>query len=385
MKTNPKIIAMYLPQFHQIPENDAFWGDGFTDWIPVRKARPLYITHNQPNVPLDNNYYDLSQEQNVIWQSKLAQQYGIYGFGVYHYWFNSQKQVLTKPAEILRDNVQAPMPYFLVWDNASWKRTWSNVAGNDWAPMFENGQPTLNKDGILLEYILGNKEDWKIHYDYLRSHFISPNYIKKGNKPIFVIFNYDDRLDEMAEYWNSLAKDDGFDGIQMIYRYTSKIDLRKDYLCNKGAFLYNYEPMTSAWTTGSITLWYRVVRKIKKILRKVRKDNNYILYSYDMVWKTILRNAKGLNSDRNIIHGAFVSYDDTPRRGYERGKIIYGATPKKFRKYFGKLIEISQIQGKEYIFLTAWNEWGEGAYLEPDAKYEYQYLDAIKNVVESHK
>ena len=100
----PKILAMYLPQYHQIPENDAFWGKGFTDWISVRNAKPLFEGHQQPKVPLNDNYYDLSEKSNIAWQAHIAKEYGISGFGIYHYWFNSEKNLLTRPAEIIHEN-----------------------------------------------------------------------------------------------------------------------------------------------------------------------------------------------------------------------------------------------------------------------------------------
>ena len=170
-----KIIAMYLPQYHSIPENDEFWGKGFTDWVTVKKAKPLFKGHEQPKVPLDNNYYDLSLKENVKWQAKLAKEYGIYGFGVYHYWFNNEKNLLTKPAEIIRDNDDIPINYFLAWDNANWKRSWSNVEGNAWAPVadVDNKGPQ-----ILIEYILGEEKDWENHFNYLKLHFDSSKYIK---------------------------------------------------------------------------------------------------------------------------------------------------------------------------------------------------------------
>lgn len=109
MKSKTKIIAMYLPQYHCIPENDEFWGKGFTDWVTVKKAEPLFVGHDQPRVPLGNNYYDLSLKDNIVWQAKLAKQYGIDGFGIYHYWFNNDKNILTKPAEIILENHCCPV------------------------------------------------------------------------------------------------------------------------------------------------------------------------------------------------------------------------------------------------------------------------------------
>lgn len=367
MKT--KIIAMYLPQYHSIPENDEFWGKGFTDWVTVKKAKPLFDGHIQPRVPLNDNYYDLSLKENVKWQAELAKEYGIYGFGVYHYWFNNDKNLLTKPAEIMRDNDDIPINYFLAWDNANWKRSWSNVYGNAWAPIMEKDKNSNQGPEILIPYILGTETDWENHYNYLLTHFKSPNYIKQDGKPIFVILQHDEKIKNMCDYWDMLAKRDGFNGIHFIF----KMKKRSNFTSSDNLFLY--EPIHHGWAYKS--LFDRVVSKLFNL---IRYHNNVRQYNYDIIWKTIIRNAKKSNS--NVILGAFVNYDDTPRRG-ERGIIVSGSSPQKFKKYLEELIKISNSSNKDYIFLTAWNEWGEGAFLEPDTVNHYAYLKVIKEAIES--
>lgn len=372
MKKNvtPKIIAMYLPQFHNIPENDEFWGKGFTDWVTVRNAKPLYQGHHQPVTPLNENYYDLSKIEDVEWQCKLASDHGIYAFGVYHYWFNDEKNLLTKPAEIMRDSNTIQTKYFFSWDNCNWARSWGNVKGNDWSP---TADARVKKEGphILLEYILGTEENWRRHYDYLKSHFISSNYLKIGNKPVFAIINYDERIGEMIQFWNELAHIDGFDGIFVIYKYKLFLDFPKNTI------FYNYEPHFSAWgNIGTIT-------RIKNaIIRWLKIEKDIYFYDYDKVWKNVLKNAR-MHSEANFYHGAFVSYDDSPRRGNKRSRIVRGATPAKFEKYMSELITICKDQCKEFIFLTAWNEWSEGAFMEPDMRNSYGYLDALKKVTDN--
>lgn len=363
----PKIIAMYLPQFHQIPENDEFWGEGFTDWVTVKNAKPLFEGHRQPRVPLNNNYYDLSLKDNVEWQCKLAHDYGIYGFGVYHYWFNNEKNLLTKPAEIMRDNEKIQTKYFLVWDNASWKRSWSNVEGNDWAPVVDN--KSLNHEGhrILIPYILGEESDWRNHYDALKSHFFSQNYMKHGNKPVFSIFGYSNKILEMCESWNRWAKEDGFEGIFFIFRNSNKVP--------HNLFRYNYEPHTAGWINTNI-----INRGINKILMIFNLNHKMRIFKYNKIWQKILKDA-GNCKDEKLFYGAFVSYDDTPRRGKMKSKIVKGETPHMFYRYFRQLLQIAEKQGKEYVFLTAWNEWGEGAYLEPDMDNSYSFLEALKKAI----
>lgn len=369
MKT--KIIAMYLPQYHPIPENDDFWGKGFTDWVTVKKAKPLFEGHKQPKVPLNNNYYDLSLKENVKWQVELANEYGIYGFGVYHYWFNNDKNILTKPAEIMRDNDDIPIKYFLAWDNANWKRSWSNVYGNAWAPIMEKDKNKKQGPEILIPYILGSEKDWENHYNYILSHFKSPNYIKQNGRPVFVILQHDEQIKNMCGYWDKLAKRDGFEGIHFIFKMNSQSKF------NKSDSLFYYEPISHGWSLKTFSK--KVLSKLYNILFY---HSDLKEYSYDKIWNTIIKSAKQENNC--AFPGAFVSYDDTPRRG-KNGIIVRDSSPSKFKKYMEELIKISNRKGKEYIFLTAWNEWGEGAYLEPDCDNGFEYLKSLKDAINSAK
>lgn len=364
-----KIIAMYLPQYHCIPENDEFWGKGFTDWVTVRNARPLYDGHQQPRIPLNQNYYDLSIKENVEWQCRLAKENGIYGFGVYHYWFNNEKNLLTKPAEILRDNDDLKMNYFLTWDNCHWKRSWSNVDGNDWAPLRDNIEEKKKGPIILIPYILGDESDWENHYHYVSTHFKSPNYIKVDNKPMFGIMGYSKDIQKMCDYWQLLAIKDGFDGVHFVFKDYKFLNIpEKEYR-------FNYEPGNSGWNNfNTIT---RIINRIKKELHLVK---NLRIYDYDKIWDTIIKKSKK-NTDAKLYYGAFVSYDDTPRRGQIRGIIVKNSTPEKFGKYIRELKNISEEQEKDFIFLTAWNEWGEGAYMEPDTINRTRYLEELRKVV----
>jgi len=367
----PKIIAMYLPQFHQTPYNDEFWGKGFTDWVTVKKARPLFNGHVQPKIPLNENYYDLSKPENVEWQAKLARDHGIYGFGVYHYWFNNDSNLLTKPAEILRDSKNGYVKYFFSWDNANWRRSWSNVDGNDWAPMVDKSMQKKTDVKILVPYILGTEPDWENHYRYCSTHFHSPNYEKVDNKPVFCIITYSDEIAKMCDYWNELAKKDGFDGMVFIFQNTPHKNIPSRF------YRYDYEPHYVGWTNFCL-----LHRAINKLLRMIGHDpyGGLVKLGYDKIWYKLLNHTKRCNRP-NVFPGAFVGYDDTPRRGGKKSKVLVGATPDKFKMYFKKYMSLVAAQKKEYVFFTAWNEWGEGAFLEPDQVNGYEYLDAIKEVM----
>lgn len=361
-----KVMAMYLPQYHRIAENDEFWGEGFTDWVSVKNAKPLYEGHREPRVPLNGNYYDLSRKDDVKWQVELAKKYGIDGFGIYHYWFNNDKNLLTKPAELFLENKDFCMDFFFAWDNANWKRSWSNVQGNDWAPAMENEKRKKGEPLILIPYIIGEEKDWQNHYNWLRPYFLDNRYVKVENKPLFIIFNYDATIARMCKFWNELAKEDGFDGMHFIFRYGEK------YNIPESEFKFKYEPLYSGWSRP-LTLMQRVVGKIKRELKIAGGPKKY---SYDEVWESILNNARKMG-EKEMYHGAFVTYDDTPRRG-KRGSVVLNSSSEKFRHYLSELIKISEEQEKDFVFLTAWNEWGEGAYLEPDDTDAFSYLEAYK-------
>ncbi len=369
-----KIIANYLPQFHRIPENDRWWGEGFTDWVGVKNARSLYKWQTQPRVPLNDYYYDLSDINAIKWQVNLAKKYGIYGFGIYHYWFNSEQILLQKPAELLRDNENINMNYLFIWDNVSWKRTWEKIKNaNDYAPAFDVSNEGDNK-GILAELNYGNREDWKKHFDYLLPFFKDGRYIKVNNKPVFVIFNPRNNisiLKEMFKYWDLLARDEGFDGMFTISRANIAREIVNEYEVL-------YEPGYSSLEGDKNIVSKALVKMKRNINRKIGKPD---LYLYEDCWKRVIKTASKLGKQK-IYYSGFVGFDDTARRG-RKARIIKGDSPEIFGKYFTKLLRISKSHGKDYVFLTAWNEWGEGAYLEPDARFGMAYLEAVKRAVKS--
>lgn len=372
MQENVKIIANYLPQYHQIPENDEWWGEGFTDWIAVKNARPMYDNHRQPRIPLNNNYYDLSEVENIRWQARLAKEYGIYGFGIYHYWFSSDMQLLEKPSEVLLENRDIDIHFMFIWDNFSWKRTWSNVKnGASYAPAFDSSERknTADDNGVLAELKYGDERDWKIHFDYLLKFFKDDRYIKIDNKPVFAFYqarNNFSVIKEMAANWDTLAKEAGFNGIMCLSKdilYPVKLERRMKY---------------SPFQMTSPFLFLKYKLKSKHFLKTGKPG----IWDYDEVWKDVLFEAKMSSKDSYLC--GFVNYDDSPRRG-NRARIIEGGNPEKFEMYMRKLIEISKKQNKEYVFLMAWNEWGEGSYLEPDTYYKYDYLKAIKRITGEQK
>lgn len=366
--TKVKVIANYLPQYHTIPENDKWWGKGFTDWVAVKNSKPLFKGHKQPRVPLHHHYYSLNDVNEIRWQAELARKYGIYGFGIYHYWFSSEMQLLQKPAELIRDNKDIDIHYMFIWDNCSWKRTWSKEKfSNDWAPKFDGEQEVEHSaSGILAELVYGTEPDWKKHFDYLLTFFKDDRYIKIDNKPVFAVFQPHNNfpvIKKMVVYWDELAKKSGFNGI---------ICMTKDNC--KGANLdyrLRYTPLSPEY------FWDAVKIKIKNVI--YARLNKIRFYDYDSNWQNIIKNAKKANSKTYL--SGFVNFDDSPRR-LNKARIIKSGSPQKFGKYMEQLMRISLRQHKEYVFVTAWNEWGEGAYLEPDEENKYAYLEELKQAID---
>lgn len=365
-----KIIANYLPQFHRIPENDKWWGEGFTDWKSTREAIPLYEGHIQPKEPINDFYYDLSNIEHIRTQVDLAKKYNIYGFGIYHYWFNSDLHLLDKPPMLIRDNKDLDIHYLFIWDNSSWARTWTNKRFADSWINQEAVNEELCDTGMLAELVYGDEKDWECHFEYLLSFFEDERYIKFDNKPVFAIFNQNNEpktLKKMINYWDKRAKECGYNGVYVLGK--------KNYQnINVTEHLLNYEPAQSALQPDNI------IKKIyEKFKKYIYKDKSPLFYDYDRTWKIILRKAKkAMNKDE--IYSAFIDFDDSPRRGIN-AKIMKGSSPQKFEKYLTELLKISKNQKKEYIFLTAWNEWGEGAYLEPDKLNGYGYLEAVRKAM----
>ncbi|SET58064.1 hypothetical protein SAMN04487771_102610 [[Clostridium] aminophilum] len=376
-----KIIAFYLPQFHNIPENDEWWGDGFTEWVNVKNAKPLYEGHVQPKVPLNNNYYNLLEDDVKLWQVKLAKKYGVYGFCYYHYWFNG-KLLLEKPMEQMLANKEIDLPFCICWANEAWTKAW--VGSNE--PL------------ILQKY--GREKEWKEHFDYLLSFFRDERYIKVDGKPLFIIYKPEiiGCGNEMLDYFQELAKAAGFPGIATAYQHgnmdfnsAAKDDSRYDYDIEFQPIYAKYEYQEEKRRIGSKSKYFlrKYYNRLSdwmgknigidlRVLRGVKNENEVKKYDYDEMWKRII-NAPVVDSKR--LPGAFAMWDNTPRHGMG-GHVFTGATPDKFESYLEQqIIKAKNEYHKDMIFIYAWNEWAEGGYLEPDEENGYGYLEAIRTAL----
>lgn len=368
-----KVIAFYLPQFHAIPENDKWWGKGFTEWVNVKKAQPLFEGHLQPRIPLHNNYYDLSDNKVLDWQIKLAKDNKIYGFCFYHYWFNGHL-LLEKPVEMFLKNKNQDINFCLSWANEHWTNAWVS-----------------NKNEVLMPQTYGGQPEWKQHFDYLLDFFNDRRYIKENNKPLFIIYRPEliPCLNEMLSYWDELAIKHGFAGIKYCYQHVGYyLEHKKDL----GPFDCNIEYQPIYANSLMAQKKFKLLRKFKRFIAKFvekyfKKDirflgnNKLVKYNYDDVWDFILKSKPTTN---NAIPGAFVNWDNTPRRGI-KGSLFLGVSPNKFKVYFKRLLKKAKEEYcSDMVFIFAWNEWAEGGFLEPDEAFQYGFLHAIKESVEEN-
>lgn len=367
-----KTIAFYLPQFHAIPENDEWWGKGFTEWVNVKKAKPLFEGHYQPRIPLGENYYNLLNPETLRWQTKIAKEYGLYGFCFYHYWFDGH-MLLEKPMEMLLEDKTIDFPFCVCWANEHWTKAWVS-----------------KQDNILIAQRYGERKEWEEHFNYLLPFFKDERYIKTNEKPLVVIYRPDliECLNDMLDCWQELAVKNGLGGLEFAYQQI-QFDIQKDKDDSRFTYNIEYQPNYANYdlSHNEFAFLKKVKRWLTPILQKIGinieqvRPQGLIKRDYDEVWNAILNRTP---SSEKSVPGAFVDWDNTPRK-QEKGSAFLGVSPEKFEKYMTEQIHrTKEIYKKDMLFLFAWNEWAEGGYMEPDEKYGYGYLEALKKALEAN-
>lgn len=382
MRKEIKCIAFYLPQYHEIPENNYWWGNGFTEWTNVKQGKPLFEGHYQPKIPLNGNYYCLLDKDTLHWQANLAQKYGVFGFCYYHYWFKGGKKLLERPAEIMLKNHEINQQFCFCWANENWARTWDG--GNN---------------EIIMPQEYGNKDEWKEHLRYLLPFFKDKRYIKKDGAPIFLIYRPDiiPDLNKMLLYWKKEVKQNGFNDLCVIAQHPAGYFSTKYDARNISKFIMFEPHFTRTILQGNVIsrtmmkrrlFEYLITMKLDMVINKIYsikkkkavidlKKKQVEVNDYDEYWENILNRSW---QDSKLVPGAFVDWDNIARK--KNGMLFKNANPIKFEKYVSKLIDRCNNEGQEFLFINAWNEWGEGAYLEPDTKNGYGYLKAIKKALQ---
>lgn len=348
-----QIIAFHLPQFHTIPENEKWWGNGFTEWTNTKKGSPLFNGHHQPRVPLNENYYNLLNVDDLTWEMKLANEHGLDGFCYYHYWFNG-KLLLEKPLEIMR-GIPERLPYCFCWANEPWIRSWQDSSE------------------VLIDQTYSGVSDWEAHFEYLSIFFKDEKYICVNNKPVLVLYRTQsiDNCEDMISYWDKCCKNIGFDGIYII---EEKNGFQDHTVCSNSNAYLEFEPLYSMRFGRKI--WEKALDYFIYKAFCFAKGTNNRIYSYDRIWNNILIRSHEVISGKAICLGGFVDWDNTARKGF-KSTFFYGSNPQKFKKYMQKQVSNARALNSPFVFINAWNEWGEGAYLEPDNKNGYDYLNAL--------
>ncbi len=350
-----EIYALYLPQFHETEENNNWWGKGFTEWVNVKRAKPLYRGHVQPKHPIDDNYYDLLNKETVEWQTKQMHEYGIDGFIYYHYYFNG-KLLLEKPAENLLKWKDIDQSFFFNWANHSWCRSW-------------NGSKE-----ILMEQTYGGVEEWEKHFNYLLPFFKDNRYKKIDNKPVLIIYdiNFKEK-NEMFEWFDHWCREEGFDGLYLIEECFSVLSKQyQQFATQKNSVtqkLYLTQPLVGRslynHRNSSIQIFMeKLINRLnqKGIIKIIKK------YSGDDLLSAIMERKE---EDKDIIPGLFFEWDNTPRHGH-RGYIITSVSKEIFIRY------MNYYKNSDLMIINAWNEWCEGMMLEPSQENGYKYLEWIQ-------
>lgn len=373
-----RVIAFYLPQFHPVKENDEVWGKGFTEWTNVAKATPLYKGHYQPQIPADLGFYDLRVPEVREEQAEMAREYGVEGFCYWHYWFGNGKRILERPFNEVLESGKPDYPFCLGWANHSWSnKTWQKTGH------FKN-------DIIFLKQTYPGDDDYTLHFNTILSAFKDHRYITVDGKPLFLIFD-PDAIPEVSHFiklWQRLAKDAGLKGIHFVARVSSmsKLSMRNRAVNDESYKRFQryldmgFDGINSDTQRYAETKVAGFTKKaVRAVIRKFAGNFTALRYDYD----SIMQNFHNQEEEREYVYPQIIPrLDRTPRSGKD-ARIYDNSTPERFEKAIDDALKLVENKEQEHkiIFLQAWNEWGEGNYMEPDLKFGRGYLEALKKKI----
>jgi len=363
-----KPIAFYLPQYHPIPENDEWWGKGFTEWRNVTKAEPLFPGHYQPHLPADLGFYDLRLPESRQAQAELAREYGIYGFCYYHYWFNGRR-ILERPFNEVLSSGKPDFPFCLCWANENWTRTWDGQSRN-----------------ILLEQKY-NEDDDREHIRSLVRAFQDDRYIRINGKPLFLVYRASLIPNPLktTSIWREEAQKLGI-GELYLCRVESNFSGEHGDPTQLGfdaaiEFQPNLNPDSKhpSLPLRRRRLWHWS-RKLG-LSHKAYGDNQIYEYS-SLVERMIQRKAPSYKRFPCVTP----SWDNTARRK-SGASIFKGSTPEVYERWLNHAIGNlpANLPAERIIFINAWNEWAEGNHLEPCQKWGHAYLEATCRALSENK
>lgn len=378
-----RIIANYLPQFHPIPENDKFWGKGFTEWTNVAKAKPVFWGHYQPRIPADLGFYDLRLPEVREQQAQLAKEAGVEGFCYWHYWFGNGKRLLERPFKEVLKSGKPDFPFCLCWANHSWtNKSWKKDCTNDIV--------------IAEQKYLGKVDYTNYFYDTLPA-FKDHRYITVDGKPLFVIYDpyHFPDIKEFICLWRELAEKNGLKGIYFVGMCNSTTTIQRNengslkrVIPNLASSKDVYESLLDLGFDGLNSLG----KSRAEMLSSGKWRRIFSLYIHQKFpWlpvqkynypKVVKHFFSPEDKWENIYPTVMPQWDRTPRAGKKEG-IYYNSTPQNFKKHLEDALTI--VEGRPYehkiLFLRSWNEWAEGNYVEPDLKFGHGFLDAIKECI----
>jgi lipopolysaccharide biosynthesis protein len=335
-----RALAFYLPQFHPIPENDAWWGKGFTEWTNTAKAQPLFQGHYQPHIPADLGFYDLRVPETRAAQAGLARQYGIEGFCYYHFWFGGGQRLLELVFDEVLASGEPDFPFCLCWANQSWTGLWY-------------GSP----ETVLMQQTYPGEDDHRAHFAWLLRAFQDPRYIRVHGRPLLLVFEPFELPDApvVCALWRQLAEQAGLPGLHLL-AVRHQMDQRNPQLLGFDGVVDNRIPLTTAdYFSG--------------------RQPFLVLDHRELVQYEVPAREAGVVKYPCI----GPNWDNSPRLG-QRGLVYVNSSPELFEGTVrGAVALLSDRPPEErLLFLKAWNEWAEGNHLEPDLKYGHGWLRALQ-------
>ena len=353
----PRVIAFYLPQYHPIPENDGWYGRGYTEWVNVAQARAMFPGHYQPHIPADLGFYDLRLPEIRRAQADMAASYGVDAFCYWTYWFGGGRRLLTMPLEeVLRDET-IKLPFCIAWANHDWSK-------KSWDP---NGNGTL----LMKQEYLG-KDDYAAFFREYLSCFHDARYFRVDGKPLVIVHNpLEPALKEFLECWRSMAKQHGLGDFYFVGKDTGYKE--KDSILSMGFDavyednVFNIHHESSKLKKG---LWYLGRRFLKRPTS----------FQYE---KAVKYMVSEMASDEHVIPLIAPNWDHTPRSGGD-SILLRDCEPKYFGEVCNNAFRIVQDKSeqKRIVIIKSWNEWGEGNHMEPDRRYGRGYLEELRKALE---
>lgn len=347
-----RTIAFYLPQFHPIPENDSWWGPGFTEWTNTAAARPLFPGHRQPDLPADLGFYDLRLAETRSAQADLARQYGVEAFCYWHYWFGGGKRILERPfAEVVASG-QPNFPFCLAWANQSWTGIW-------------HGAP---KHVLVEQQYLGAEDD-RAHFDAILPALRDDRYLRVDGKPVFYVFR-PEHLPQPAMFidrWQEMASKSGLRGLYLVAEVSDLLGGGPKYTNVKAdGFDFGVYQRLPA----DLNRWSRA--RMKVIRKSLGGPEIYPYSDRPIAWPDEI--DPGIHQPT-----VYPNWDNTPR-SKRRGLVLHGATPDRFGVQVRDAVQRLAARPAEQrlLWVKSWNEWAEGNHLEPDRRYGHGWLKALQ-------